>query len=255
MTANQIEFAKHRETRRHNYVTERQGWRDVSTRSRQADAAMLSAYASTSQAETAARRAKEESRHNQELERVNWWSTERSQTELERHNAESEKQAWVNLTQLGDLQRKQGESLLRQAQVAERNADVNETDSVSRRISALASRTGASAAYQNALTNHNALAESMRHNLELERLQGFTIRETERSHRQSESLELTRLDQQATRLEQQAAELEVAGRNADAAMLRAQAQMLTAGTEAVYRGINTASSLGESMARIIGGLS
>lgn len=251
MTANQIEFAKHGETRRHNQVTEAQGWRDVDTRSRQADAAMQQAVAATQQAGVAAQRLKEESRHNAEQERINWWSTERSQKEVERANAEKEKQQWVAITTLADLQAKQGDAVQRQAAVAESDAVSKRLQAQASQIQAGAASRQASASMLNAQTQQSALAESIRHNLELEQMQGFSLLETQRHNTASEEelnrANLVKEEQNQESLIYKRMGLNYDKKQADAAYLRAKAQMLSAGTK-------FGSELAGSIAKIIGGL-
>lgn len=67
MTYNQIEYAKHQESRRHNQVVEAQGERDVASRA-------ITAQAAQTQATVADRRQQEDSRHNRETEMINWFS-------------------------------------------------------------------------------------------------------------------------------------------------------------------------------------
>lgn len=89
MTANQINYARTKEDRRHNLVTEEQKLRDIAIGERQALAAEL-------QASTASKRQLEDARHNRESETINWFSTRNQIAETQRHNREQEQVSWFS---------------------------------------------------------------------------------------------------------------------------------------------------------------
>lgn len=89
MTANQINFARHKEDSRHNRATEEAKLRDIAIGERQA-------YASELQAQTAAKRQLEDVRHNTESERINWFNTLQTTSEARRHNQEQEQISWFS---------------------------------------------------------------------------------------------------------------------------------------------------------------
>lgn len=140
MTSNQIAYAKMREEKRHNLVTEGQNVRDLANKERQTE------IQSRSQSEGA--------RHNLATERQNWWMG----METQRHNMFGEAQDRAKTRSQVQLQNTQGQALLRQTAVAER-------DAASRELQSLASYRQSTAALQSANIAGNQLAESIRHNI------------------------------------------------------------------------------------------
>lgn len=146
MTANQINLAKLREERRHNRVSERHEHQDVLSRSITAQAADRNAT-------------------------TNWWSAQ----EQGRHNLETERVSSFSANALADYQNVQGQALLRQASVAERNADTNyrnattserlatvsEKDLANKYRSSVAAESQAATASRNAATRESELAASI----------------------------------------------------------------------------------------------
>lgn len=119
MTANQIEYAKHLETQKHNRITESQGERDVRSRERTADAAV-------SQAATASSRQKEEGRHNRETEMINWFSANQTAQYQDRAGRAALIQAAASSTQ--------ATAALRQAGAAESQAATRQYEAETGRI-------------------------------------------------------------------------------------------------------------------------
>lgn len=250
MTANQINYARHKEDVRHNRQTELQKDRDLAIGERQAVASEL-------QASTAARRQLEDARHNQETERVNWFSTLQQTSETQRHNREQEQIQWftaqakdrhdtesraiqsrqaavaeagiraqyeaLGIQRLDALNRsrqavaserqaavserqlainaRHATTAERTATVAERNAAVNEYAAKTGRLSAQAAQTSAAAAYQNAIasqqqarvagvnavTRQGELAESIRRN-------SIQLAETQRHNQELEHISSQQVD-------------------------------------------------------------
>lgn len=153
MTANQINLAKVREEARHNRVSERHEHEDVASRRLSANASYLTAQAQDRNATT------------------NWWAAK----EQGRHNLETERVSAYSADALASFQLKQGEALLRQAAVAEREADtrvrealvkerqasVAERDLANRYRSSVAQQTQAEVAKQNTQIRRDELAASI----------------------------------------------------------------------------------------------
>lgn len=142
MTANQINYGKLLEDSRNHRVLEQHS--------------QIQAEAARSQAVTASKRQVEDARHNQESERVNWWSAQ----EQGRHNLATE------AFQSGQLS-----VLQRQAAVAERQATVQEG-------------TLAELIANNAFTR----AETQRANIARENVQMQNYAEQARSNRANEQI-------------------------------------------------------------------
>lgn len=171
MTANQIAYNRHLEDKRNHLVLEQHS--------------AMQAEAAKSQADTAAKRAEEEGRHNKATETINWWSAQEVQrhnlagesleqgklTETSRHNRASEQLAQKQFESTDRLNRAQSEAVLRQAAVSERKVGVEES----------------------------ALAETIRHQTTVEAetrryndiqasLRSRELQEAERTHRANESI-------------------------------------------------------------------
>lgn len=224
MTANQIAYYKAKEDKRSHQKSEKlTEYANQSGR--------LTALSTWRQAEVAAQRAQEEQRHNQETERFNWWSAQGQLAESQRSHREQERIADFSANALARYQERQAATSERSAAVQERNAatqerqatvserqttvserqaavqehqlGINQYDAYSRRISAQADATKASAAVKQAQVAESGLAESIRHNYAAEQIQRSYnkayIEERERASRQAESAKRTenRTKQQA----------------------------------------------------------
>lgn len=244
MTANQISYARQREEARHNRVSERHEHRDVESR-------RISALAADSQAATASARLAEDTRHNQEGERINWFATQEEAQERRRHNMTTEgtelfKAQTDRESKLGQLlvsqrqvatQERQATSREREVGVQERQLELNRRDTQSRATQAYASLLGAQASGLNAqasmqqasaalkqaetaqmreFTNQSALSESIRHSKAVEM-------ETARANRTKEQ-EVARHNVQQEAIDVMKAN--AAETQAGAAKIRAYAQAL-----------------------------
>lgn len=176
MTANQIAYAKHREESRHNLVSERHEHQDVKSRRLTAEAAGRNALANSMNAETNARNAT-----------TNWWAAQ----EQGRHNLETERISQYSADATRAFQLQQGEALLRQAAVSERQASVSEANSQSMAKQAEAAVRQAAIAAQNATTRENELAASIRANQRQVAL-GYAQLSENRRHNQAYESEISR---------------------------------------------------------------
>lgn len=192
MTANQINFARHREDVRHNIHTERQKERDLAI-------GEANAVTNAFSARTGRLTHEEAARHNREQESINWFDTQGRLAETTRHNQASEELGWyqhqTNLQETtrhnlasesaaqvsnavrsreADIKEKQAvaqenywkdsaraalqqaENQSRQASVSERNLEIQRHQAESGRLSALASQSNAQAGFARA----NAAAQS-----------------------------------------------------------------------------------------------
>lgn len=246
MTANQINYAKLKEESRHNRVSERHEHQDVATRRYQAS--------------TAAFNAQETQRHNQEQERVNWWSAR----ETQRHNQEQESANWFNIRtttaeterhnrQTEDIQSRDVESQsqfrrdtawaqLMQAtqagranEIAAQNAQTQKIRAESDRMNAETNRMNAttrqselsasiSAVRQNVGLGYSQLQESTRHNLANELETRVHNRNTE--HEITTNNWLTRSEDQRHNLASES----VAQQNADTNAMNARTNRTNAAT-------------------------
>lgn len=164
MTANQIEYAKHLETGRHNRVSERHEHQDVQSR-------RMTAEANQRNATTNWFAAQEQQRHNYNTESA----TFAANAELVRHNMESEKVAGLQASETARHNKatertalygainqatywnRTASAKLQEIGVAQRNADTN-------RMQAESAKMQAHAAATNAATRQSELAESIRRN-------------------------------------------------------------------------------------------
>lgn len=164
MTANQIEYAKHLETGRHNRVSERHEHQDVQSRRMTAEANQRNATTNwfaaqeqqrhnyNTESATFAANAEVE-RHNRESERL----TGSQLSESVRHNRATERTALYGAVSQSNYWNRSIGAKLKEISVAERNADTN-------RMQAESSRVQARAAARNAATRQSELAESIRRN-------------------------------------------------------------------------------------------
>lgn len=167
MTANQIEFAKHKETSRHNLASEHIEGRKATASERQAGAAER-------QAEVAGLQQKETARHNAAQETMQWWFNRNSIAETQRHNKAQEDVNWFNANALKSHQERSDAAAARQAAASESQASTA-------RINALTNRYDAETRRQLAGIESSKLAESIRHNVAVES-------ETNRSNIAQESI-------------------------------------------------------------------
>lgn len=182
MTANQIAYYKATEEKRHNLTTEGQKEHDLAigelnaTSQRiQAQAAQSQAGSAAVQAEVARSRQSEEARHNFEQEAINWWGTTVGANETRRHNTAVEAQQMFSARSLAGLQSAQASAAAEQARAATVNAEAAKQRSYASLLSAGASQTQAGASMEQArvagiraTTELSQLAESIRHNKEVE---------------------------------------------------------------------------------------
>lgn len=183
MTANQIAYASHLETQRHNTVTEYQNKQDVQSRA-------ATAAANYWNAQTNAFKAQEDKRHNlaseEEIYRHNIHSEGIETNKLSetiRSNRENEQINWFKAQTDADYKYKQGESALRQATAAEAQAAA-----ATQRAQTDASRLDIER-YQAQSNRQNAVANSIQAGVAQ---QNATIREAELAQRKRESDELVR---------------------------------------------------------------
>lgn len=164
MTENQISYFKAREEVRHNQAQE-------SIQQRQAEASTLQAQAAASQAQTAQLSQAETARHQRATEGISWYDAVRKTTETARHNKELERQGQLQIS--GQLQNwaSTAEATLRQASVAEKRAELESIDVITRQRQAAAAEVSAQGAYLRGLAGMqqssvaaSQLQESIRHN-------------------------------------------------------------------------------------------
>lgn len=270
MTANQINYAKLKEEGRHNLRTEAQQDIALAHQGTQARAAI-------SQAETAAGRLVEDSRHNREQERVNWWNAQTQATETARHNKEEEGIGWFNAKSKDVLNTAQAQAAIRgvgaqerqagaaerQAAVAEgrlgverqqlqinaRHASAAEQQARASLMSAGAAQTQASAAWRNALTNDFAAKEQQRTNLAKETAARQSLGETVRHNVQSEKVAKQDSQSRQTSAYAQSASARASSRRAEASYKDAE----TREKELILKGASAASSGFAKFASLIAG--
>lgn len=177
MTANQINYARVREDRRHNLISEKHEHEDVRTR-------RMTAGANVSQAETARLRQSEDARHNRMSERFNTEKLNIESAETRRHNAATEDVQRFSALAESIYKQSKAQFESRQAAVSEREASVRERQAAvserevssrermesverskahSQYLAALASQEQAKVAGVRAETEKSQLAESIRH--------------------------------------------------------------------------------------------
>lgn len=156
MTANQINYAKHKEEVRHNLISERHEHQDVQTRRQQARTAQFTAQ--------------ENQRHNQEQEAINWWSNR----ETQRHNQEQEATNWFNVrTVTGETERHNRQTELLQQQNQESEMAYRRDSAWAQMIQASATGRANEIAAKQAQIQENR-AESERMNAETNRMNATT---------------------------------------------------------------------------------
>lgn len=158
MTANQINYARQQEDKRHNLRSENQKDRDLAIGERQAAASEL-------QASTAARRQSEDARHNLQTEAVNWFSAQGQLQETTRHNKELESINWFDTRSQAEYRSAEAVSSRIRAQAASTSASAS-------MLGSQAALQQAAVASVNAATRQSELAESIRHNQQQEAI-GF----------------------------------------------------------------------------------
>lgn len=184
MTANQINYARHREDNRHNLETERQG-RDVIT---------------------------ETHRHNVEQEKIGWGNVGvgyAQVAEAKRHNIATERINWYDVNSQRDLRRKQGSLYDTQRELAATQSKVQQQDADTRRYQAQTEQRKLEA-------QQRRDEETRRHNYVMEGFQQYDIRtnrmnaETRQSdvasqnwYRQSQILETERHNRRTERTQEQ----------------------------------------------------
>lgn len=181
MTANQIRYAQHKETERHNKVSEVHEHRAVGAQERTAAAKEESNRISEIGLS-------ETQRHNKETERQNWWSTTAGLAETIQHNRNVEGIQQFSASTNALKSERDYELGKRTATVAERNASVNERNATTQSrqadaamVSAVASQQRAAAAQTSAQASVMQAEESRRHNVQVET-------ETQRSNKVGEAI-------------------------------------------------------------------
>lgn len=154
MTYNQIEYAKHQESQRHNRVVEAQGERDVASRA-------MTAQAAQTQATVADRRQQEDSRHNRETEMINWFSANQDAVYKDRTGRAALTQAGAAVTSatanLISASAAQSQALTR-----EREADIKQQEADTKQYSAATERVESAGRNMERIFN---VLETVRHNL------------------------------------------------------------------------------------------
>lgn len=144
MTANQIEYAKHLETQRHNRVSESQGAEDVTSR-------RITANATASQASTAALRQTEDARHNRETEMTNWFH--------ENQLAQYQRTMGAAALQQAAASTQQASAALLQADAAQQQASSRQYEAETQRIGTTNARLSSIAQFIEG-SRHNRAMES-----------------------------------------------------------------------------------------------
>lgn len=154
MTYNQIEYAKHQESKRHNQVVEAQGERDVSSRA-------ITARAAETQAQVADRRQQEDSRHNRETEMINWFSANQDAIYRDRAGRAALTQAGAAVTSSTAALITAGANVS-QAQTREREAEIRAQEADTKQYQAATERVESSGRN---LERMFSILETRRHNL------------------------------------------------------------------------------------------
>lgn len=168
MTGNQIRFNEYRETKRHNKVSEIHEHKRIGVEQQKADASTLSAATGlAAQRETA--------RHNVEMERQNWWTTNATVAETARHNKEQEKVQWfgaATAAHQAQTARMQAETARTKVgldyEVGSRNAASAERQAGAAERNAQTNRINAATASRQVDLGYSQLAETKRHNMNQE---------------------------------------------------------------------------------------
>lgn len=171
MTANQINYAKQQEEKRHNLVTEDQKLRDLAIGERNAVANEL-------QASVARSKQLEEARHNAAQEVLSRYQTDMNVGEISRHNIVAEQQNALGIQNLQAYQQGQLRIGEHQAQSSRIQAESGRLSSQAAYRQSSAALTQAQASLQQAAasqlqasTRASELTELMRHNLVGEEIQ------------------------------------------------------------------------------------
>lgn len=254
MTTNQVEYAKHIETVRHQKRTE-------GIQQQQADAQTTSALAAREQARVAGIQVgvaqgqlAETQRANLERERVNWWQAQ----EAGRHNRTLEDLQSRSVAsterlnfQQGQAALKQAESAASQAVTASRRADIEESRVGIQSFDAQTQRMLASIAGMNASTARLQAQESARHNIVSELLSQDQLSE---QHRHNVAGEIVATRDSYTRkagLNVQQQQADAATMSAEAAKSQATSSRIKAVTGAVNTGYNISSDLLSKLSPVI----
>lgn len=276
MTANQINFANSKETKRHNLETERQKERDLAIGER-------TAWAAEQQAITAGARQREDARHNLESETINWFQTRGTLAETQRSNLANEEikrsynqQSLAETSRhnfaiegIQDLQARtsayasqvNAQAALRNAAVNERHAAVSEGqlelskqgvavdkyNASTARLNAQASQTSAAASYlgaqaamSNAATRANELDETIRRNT-------ISLAETQRHNEAQEQTANKQATTQARGVVVQGIQARIAARNAATNERNAETNRFAVQIKAAESVKSTLSQLGAMM--------
>lgn len=225
MTANQIRYGEHLETKRHNRVSEVHEHGRVLAEQEKARAA-------TTTAETGRSVLAESIRHNQETERQNWWNIQNQRVEEQRHNRETEGVQWYNA---GVDERYKS----RTAAVQERNAAVNERQaSVGERQASVAER-NARTNERNVQLGYSQLAESIRHNSTMEVETATHNRNVEaETNRSNLATELNRFGQLTEQRSYNSEYMGILSRREDTNARNAQTNALNASTNKINAATN-----------------
>lgn len=175
MTYNQIEYAKHQESKRHNQVVEAQGERDVASRA-------ITAQAAQTQATVADRRQQEDARHNRESEMINWFSANQDAVYKDRAGRAALTQAGAAVTSSQAALTSAGAAML-QAQTREIEAEIKQQEADTKQFQAATERVESAGRNLERVFN---ILETRRHNLvtEGQGLTGLDIRQQEADTKQ-----------------------------------------------------------------------
>lgn len=241
MTANQINYAKVLEDTRHNKVTETQKLQELGVLDRQATTAER-------QAAVAELRQREDQRHNQQQEAINWWQATEPLKETARHNRVVEEQNASQIASQIQLNAAQSEATLRQAGAAEKRAGADVTRAYAAlqsagasQLGAQASMLGASASQAQVMVRESELAEAIRKNMAAQE-------EINRHNRILESQQSYQNVSGRIAANAQASQ-------ADTAKHRATSERIKAVSKAVDTGVNVTKQLSTAALSILGGLS
>lgn len=211
MTRNQIAFAEHQETVKHNRATERiEGHKAVSNR--------IQARASHAQAETASLSQQEQARHNREQEGLGWWQAVMSHDEQVRSNHENEAIKWYSAAQSA-----------REAAVKEKQLGLNEREVSVKELEADTHRYQAETGRQQIGLGYSQLAESIRHNSQQEIETALHNRNVEdETKRANLATELNRFGTLANQRRETSSQIGLNAANARANTVKAGASQTTA---------------------------
>lgn len=255
MTANQINYAKHREEGRHNRTLEEIEREKLVTAQHQADTQRY-------QARTAKRVAQEQERANRAREEYNWWSFGQTLSEQNRHNVEQENVSRSGLAEtirhntvsetlaqqdyqsMAALRSQQGEASLMQAQASQRSAEANYR-------SATAALQQATVAGIRAETEKSQLAELIRHN---------SINEAELNRHNVASEAISQYQAENADRSSRAAAMQAQTARGELNLSRSQAGakkfgIISEGVKDITQSVKNVSGLAQSIISVIGGAS